>query len=136
MTEFRRVTDRFSVAPQISVEDVARAKQAGFSAIINNRPDGEEPGQPTSDEIMAACTAQNLTYAYAPVMGPPTQAQAAVTREALETGAAVLAFCRSGTRSINTWALGEALEGASKDEIFRLGQAAGYDLRPTLSTIA
>jgi len=136
MTEFRRVTDHFSVAPQISVEDVARAKQAGFSVIINNRPDGEEPGQPTSDAIKAACEAQDLIYAHAPVMGPPTRAQAAVTHEALETGAAVLAFCRSGTRSIHTWALGQALEGAAKDDLFRLGQAAGYDLRPTLSTIA
>lgn len=136
MTEFRRVTDRFSVAPQISVEDVARAAKAGFSVIINNRPDGEEPGQPTSDQIKAACEGQNLVYAYAPVMGPPTRDQAAVTRDALETGAAVLAFCRSGTRSINTWALGEALEGAPKTEIFQMGQAAGYDLRPILSTIA
>ena len=136
MTEFRRVTDRFSVAPQIAVDDVARAAQAGFTAVINNRPDGEDAGQPTSAEIEAACRAQNLSYAFVPVMGAPTREQAAATQRALATGGAVLAFCRSGTRSINCWALGEALADAPKDDLIRAGVAAGYDLRPILSTIA
>ena len=135
MTEFRRVTDQSSVAPQIGVADIVRAAQAGFKVIINNRPDGEEPGQLTSAEIEAACTAHNLTYAFIPVVGGPTRAQAAATREALEKGAPALAFCRSGTRSINTWALGEALEDAPKDDLIRAGLAAGYDLRPLLSSI-
>lgn len=108
MTEFRRVTDLFSVAPQISVEDVAKAAEAGFTVIINNRPDGEEPGQPTSDEIKAECTAQRLYYAHIPVVGQPTARQGEAMREVIEAGGIVLAFCRSGTRSINTWAVGEA----------------------------
>ena len=44
MSQFRRVTDQLSVAPQISLGDVDEAARQGFRLIINNRPDGEEPG--------------------------------------------------------------------------------------------
>jgi uncharacterized protein (TIGR01244 family) len=45
----------------------------------------------------------------------------------------VLAYCRSGTRSITTWAFGEVLAGTTpRDELARLGAEAGYDLRPAL----
>ena len=48
-------------------------------------------------------------------------------------GGKVLLFCRSGTRSIVTWSLGEALAGArSRDELVWLGSAAGYDLNGVL----
>ena len=42
MSEFRKVTDELSVAPQIDVADVERAKALGFVMLINNRrlPDG------------------------------------------------------------------------------------------------
>ncbi|HZC16035.1 MAG TPA: sulfur transferase domain-containing protein, partial [Caulobacteraceae bacterium] len=48
MAEFRKVTEGFSVAPQIDLEDLPRAAAQGFKLVINNRPDGEAPGQPTS----------------------------------------------------------------------------------------
>jgi uncharacterized protein (TIGR01244 family) len=44
----------------------------------------------------------------------------------------VLAFCRSGTRSITAWALGEAASGRDRAELVRLAAAAGYDLGPVL----
>ncbi len=46
MSDFRRVTEDFSTAPQISVADVAEAARLGFRTIINNRPDGEDPSAP------------------------------------------------------------------------------------------
>ena len=48
MSDFRRVTDDFSTAPQISVADVAKAAALGYSTIVCNRPDGEDPGQPSA----------------------------------------------------------------------------------------
>lgn len=134
MTEFRRVTDRLSVAPQIAVEDVARAKDQGFTLIVNNRPDGESPDQTPSGHIEAAARAAGLDYLHIPVMGGPTRVQAEAMREALEGAAGpALAYCRSGTRSIMTWASGEALaESTPRDELARLGAEAGYDLRPVL----
>jgi len=134
MSEFRRVTDAFSVAPQITLEDIARAAAEGFVLVINNRPDGESPDDPQSAEIEAAARAAGLDYLYAPVVGGPTTAQAQAVAEAVEdAGGPVLAYCRSGTRSINTWALGQALAGTKpRDELVRAGAAAGYDLRPIL----
>ena len=37
---FLTLSETVSVAPQITPEDVGAAKAAGFTAIINNRPDG------------------------------------------------------------------------------------------------
>ncbi len=134
MTDFRRVTDSLSVSPQITVEDVARAKAEGFALIVNNRPDGEDPSQPTGAEIEAAAKAAGLAYVHVPVRGGPTQEQVDAVREAVEAaGGPVLAFCRSGTRSIVTWSIGQALSGAAdRETLVRQGYEAGYDLSGVL----
>lgn len=134
MTDFRKVTDDFSVAPQIELSDVARAKAEGFTLVINNRPDGETPDQPTSAEMEAAAKAAGIAYVHIPVRGGPTQEQVEMERQILaENPGKVLAYCRSGTRSIVTWALGQQQAGIrSKDELVQLGAAAGYDLAPVL----
>jgi uncharacterized protein (TIGR01244 family) len=134
MSQFRRVTDQLSVSPQIAVEDLQAAAAQGFRTIVNNRPDHEEPGQPTSAQFEQAAVAAGLAYVHIPVRGGPTPEQVeAVRRVVEEADGPVLAFCRSGTRSIVTWSIGEALSGArSRDELIRLGQGAGYDLSPVL----
>ena len=134
MSDFRHVTDELSVAPQISVDDVAEAARLGFKLIINNRPDGEAPGQPTSAEIEAAATAAGLKYVHIPVVGGPTAAQVEAERALLaEAPGPVLAFCRSGTRSIVTWSIGQAQAGAmSRGDLIGLGREAGYDLSGVL----
>ncbi len=134
MTEFRAVTDQLSVAPQIALDDLAKAAAQGFRLVINNRPDGEEPGQPTSAQVEAAATAAGLAYVHIPVRGSPTPEQVEAEQQlfATEPGP-VLAFCRSGTRSIITWSLGQALAGdLSRAELVALGDAAGYDLSNVL----
>jgi uncharacterized protein (TIGR01244 family) len=133
MAQFRRVTDRFWVSPQIDLADLDEAKAAGFTLIINNRPDGEAPGQPCCAEIEAAARALGLDYLAAPVFGAPDAGQVTAVREAMAGGAKTLAFCRSGTRSIFTWALGQA-DGENHRDLARLGAAAGYDLSPVLRT--
>jgi uncharacterized protein (TIGR01244 family) len=134
MTEFRRVTDQLSVSPQIQLDDVATASQQGFRTLINNRPDGEEPGQPTSSQMQVAAAAAGLAYVHIPVRGGPTPEQIEGVRRVVdEAEAPVLAFCRSGTRSIVTWSLGQALSGQrSREELVRLGRDAGYDLSGVL----
>jgi uncharacterized protein (TIGR01244 family) len=135
MSDFRRVTDDISVAPQISVADVDEAARQGFRTIINNRPDGEDPAQPASAEVEAAAKAAGLAYFHIPVRGGPTPEQVETTNRVLaEAPHPVLAFCRSGTRSIVTWSLGQASAGThSRDELIGLGREAGYDLTNVLS---
>jgi uncharacterized protein (TIGR01244 family) len=130
MTDFRKVTDKFAVAPQIELSDIARAKAEGFVLLINNRPDGEAPGQPTSDEMESAAKAAGIAYAHIPVRGGPTPDQVDAEHRLLaETDGPVLAWCRSGTRSITTWAIGEAMAGARpRQELVALAADAGYDL--------
>ena len=134
MSDFRTVTDDFAVSPQIAVEDVAAAAAQGFKLIINNRPDGEQPGQPGSAEIEAAAKAQGLAYVYIPVVGRPTAEQAKATRDAAASaGGKALAFCRSGTRSITAWSMGQAAAGdRPADQLVELGSGAGYDLSGVL----
>ena len=130
MSDFRRVTDTLSVSPQVTEADMVRAAAEGFVLVINNRPDGEEPGQPTSAEVEAAAKAAGLGYVHIPVRGAPTPDQVEANYRAVEAaGGPVLAFCRSGTRSIVTWSLGQfQADERSAQELVELGSQAGYDL--------
>src|ERR1051326_5151675 len=110
MASIRPVTGDFAVAPQIDASELKSIAADGFRQVINNRPDGEEPGQPSSAEMAAAAGAAGLAYLHAPVRGMPTREQVEAVDAALVAGP-TLAFCRSGTRSIMTWALAEAISG-------------------------
>ena len=134
MSDFRHVTDDFTTAPQISLADVAEAARQGFKTLISNRPDGEEPGQPTAAEVAAAAAAAGLAFHHIPVRGGPTPEQVEATQAVLqEADLPVLAFCRSGTRSIITWSLSQATSGAlSRADLVGLGRTAGYDLSGVL----
>lgn len=138
---FIRLTDTVAVAGQIAPTDVATAAAQGFVGLVNNRPDGEEDDQPACADLRAAATAAGLTYTAIPVdhrgfnRGQVT-ALAAVLDAA--TGP-VLAFCRSGTRSANLWALAEASRGGDPDAIIAAAARGRYDvsgLRPTLVALA
>ncbi len=130
MPDIRTVTPDFAVAPQLEPADMAEAKARGFTLVINNRPDGESPDQPSGAEMEAAARAEGLDYLAVPVVGRPNEGQVAAVLEAVKSSKGpVLAFCRSGTRSIVTWALGESQRGGrTRADLVGLGQAAGYDL--------
>ncbi len=135
MAEFRSVTEDFAVSGQIFPDDVQSAADQGFVLIINNRPDGEAAGQPTGASIESAAKAASLAYREIPIVGRPSPEQAAAVRAAIEVaaGGKTLAFCRTGNRSITVWALGEAAAGArGREELIRVGRAAGYDLSGVL----
>ena len=133
MPQFRKVTDDFQVSPQITPDEAREAAAAGVTLIINNRPDGEVPDQPKSADIEASARAAGADYLAIPFAGRPTPEQAKAQADAVDGAKGpVLAFCRSGTRSITTWALGEAAKGRDRAELLRLAAAAGYDLAPVL----
>lgn len=141
MTNFHRVTPTFSVAGQLSAADMQRAADAGFKVAIKNRQEGEEPGQPTEADLHAAAVAAGLSFHSLPFAGAPPPVVVAETAALMEqTAGPILAFCRSGRRSILAWALAEALLGeASPDEILALAAGAGYDLggaREALKSLA
>lgn len=100
-------------APQLTPEAMAAAAEAGFKAVINNRPDMEGgPDQPTSAAIEAAAKAAGLAYAYLPVNGgyqsPEEIARCAELLKSLPRP--LLMFCRSGARSTKLYMQAQALD--------------------------
>ena len=134
MADIRHVTDRFSVAPQIALEDFADLARAGFRHVINNRPDGESPDQPGSAEMEAAARKAGLTYVHAPFVGQPTMDAVKAARAADGMGK-TLAFCRSGTRSVTAWAVAQAGFGEEAAYILESAAEAGYNLAPMVGTL-
>lgn len=127
---FIPLAPNFWVSPQITADDLGAAKALGVRLVINNRPDGEEAGQPISAEIEAAAKALGLSYASIPV-GPmgvsPAHLDAFDAAIAANKGG-VLAFCRSGTRSTIVRALSEARAGRPVDDIISEAAEAGYNI--------
>jgi len=102
---YRQITDEYAVSPQITADQIDQIKAAGFRSIICNRPDGEEPGQPTAAEIAAAAEAADLIFRHIPFVGSQmTEADVQKMNEALdEIPGPVFAYCRSGARSTNIY---------------------------------
>ena len=129
----RQLDEKTLVDGQIAPGDVATLKALGVTMIVNNRPDGEEPGQPTSAEMEAAARAAGVNYVAIPFAGKPGESEIAAMGEALAAAEGpVLAFCRSGTRSAAAWANVQTRQGRSADEVLEAGDKAGYDLRAWL----
>lgn len=129
---FRTLTDKVLVAPQIDVQAVAAARDAGVTLIINNRPEDESPDQTPGAEIEAAARAAGMNYIAIPVTHsgfsqPQVDAMAAALSGA---DGKVLAYCRSGTRSTLLWALAQASQGDHPAVLAEQAADAGYDLTP------
>ena len=127
--ELKRINEHVSVSPQISPDDVAAIKAAGFVAIVNNRPDGESPDQPTSAVIEQAAHDAGLAYHYIPLgREGVTPEMVEQTKSVLEGSAGpVFCYCRSGTRSTTLWALSQAGKQPAA-EIISAAANAGYDM--------
>jgi uncharacterized protein (TIGR01244 family) len=125
----RKLDERTYVARQIALDDVGAVKAAGVTMIVNNRPDGEGPDQPTSAEMEAVAQAAGLGYRYIPVRGGFSPEQVEAMTAALDDAKGpVLAFCLSGTRSTFLWALARASQGEDGEELIAKAADAGYDL--------
>ena len=105
--EYRQISDNYSVSGQILPEDIAAVKAAGFKSVICNRPDEEQPGQPSADSVKQAAEAAGLEFRYIPVIsGQITEENVADQALALEDlQGPVFAYCRSGARCTNLYAL-------------------------------
>jgi len=127
----RQLDDKVLVSGQIRPAEVAALRTEGVTLIVNNRPDGEEPGQPLGVEIEEAATAVGIDYRSIPIIRGIGPADADAMRDAISSSPGkVLAFCRSGTRSALAWALTRNDEGMARDEIERRLISAGVDPTP------
>jgi len=127
----RQLDDKVLVSGQIHPDEVAALVSEGITMLVNNRPDGEEPGQPLGVEIEEAARAAGLDYRAIPIIRGIGPADAEAMQEAIKSaGGKLLAFCRTGTRSSLAWALAKNDEGMPREEIEERLRSAGVDPTP------
>lgn len=131
MLEFRKINDRLSVSPQICAADVIDIQRAGYVAIINNRPDGEEANQPWNEDIEEEAVRLGIPYHYVPVINAPFAPQmiekTRMLLEKYQEQGPILFFCRSGTRATHLWAYSQTSKTPAV-ELVTMAAGAGYDL--------
>jgi uncharacterized protein (TIGR01244 family) len=111
-------------------DNIEALAAAGTKIIVNNRPDGEDPGQLPADEARQLCAAHGIAYHHIPFVAATLSAADIDAFAAVLKGAAgpVVAHCRSGTRSTMIWALTRMREGADPVALVALGQRNGVDI--------
>ena len=132
---FKELSPTFSVAPQLTAADIAEAAKMGFRSIVCNRPDNEEPGQPTASDISRLAESNGMAFAHLPVLpGQIANDDANAMRDALaHLPGPILAFCRSGTRSATLWALADSDQEPAIT--IDTAKSAGFDLSSILPAL-
>ena len=134
-----KIDDRLTVDGQPSQETLSALASGGFATIINNRPDAEEPGQPGSAAEKAILEQSCLAYRFIPVTATTiTEADINAFQAAVSAAKGpVYAHCRSGTRSLTLYVLGEVLAGRMKPgEVEAFGRERGFDLSGAVQWLA
>jgi uncharacterized protein (TIGR01244 family) len=126
-----------SAAGKLDRDNIEALADSGVRTIVNNRPDGEDPGQLPAAEARRLAEARGIAYHHIPVTA------ATLTRADVDAMAALLAaaerpivlHCRSGTRSTLLWALVRLREGAEPAQLVAEAARHGIDIA-ALPTIA
>ena len=95
---------------QLFEQDLRLAAKQGVRSIVNNRPDGEAVGQPSSGDLAEVARALGITFVDFPVDSN------SLTRQDVEAFARIrddlerplILFCRSGARSMRLWEMAES----------------------------
>jgi uncharacterized protein (TIGR01244 family) len=127
--DIRNLTPTYAVSPQIDPSDLAVLKEAGFTTIIDNRPDGEIPPHLHTSVMQAQAVGLGLTFVANPVIGGAlTMDNVAAQKAAIaQATGPVLAYCASGNRSSVVWALAHAGQ-MPVDDLVGIPAKFGYQL--------
>ena len=138
--EIRALTPTYAVSPQIEPADLPVIKAAGYTTVIDNRPDGEIDEGLQGSAIRKAAEALGLTFVLNPLIpGAFTPENVAVQSAAIAgSKGPVFAYCASGNRCSIIWAMMNA-GNMPIDDLVAIPARFGYKLdhlRPTLEAIA
>ena len=128
MLQICKINNHLSVSRQIH-NDISDIVVAGYRSIICNRSDNEDLGQPSFADIEIEIKKHNLEARWQPVCaGTLQEIHGREFGELLNIlPSPVLAYCRSGTRSIMLWALFQARKRSVSDILYYTTRA-GYDI--------
>ncbi len=127
--KFKLLTHDLYISDQLTFDDLKEAAELGIKTIINNRPDQEEENQLLSSELEQTAKKLGLNYHYLPVYpGKFTHEDAEKFAQILdENPAPYLAFCRTGNRSCNLWALSQ-IDIHNKEKLHQWANNIGMKL--------
>ena len=136
--QIKNINAGLAISPQITVDEIAEIKAAGFRSIICNRPDGEGADQPSYAEIAKAAKKAGLETEYMPIVpGKVADGDAVKFGDIVrDLPGPVFAYCRTGTRSVTLWSLSEGAGGTPLPEILQATKRAGYDMSGVVRRIA
>lgn len=119
-----------AAAGNLTPDDIAALADSGVKTIVNNRPDGEDPGQLTAAEARRLAEARGLAYHHIPFTGATlTRADVDAFDALLKTAPTPLVVhCRTGTRSTLLWALVRMRQGDDPAALVALGAKNGVDI--------
>ena len=135
--DIKALTPHLSASPQILASELQAVADAGFKALICNRPDGEGADQPSFDEIAQAAAALGLQASYLPAETGKVRDEDGKAFGALlhQLPGPVLAYCRTGMRSTTMWALSQS--GVTPlPQILEAGRKAGFEMQSLVQRIA
>ncbi len=135
--DLRKITDDFSVSPQIEAADIPAIVAAGYRSVLCNRPDGEESDQCVYDEVAEAAREAGLEARSVPITSGLIRAEdmAAFVEALDQLPGPILAYCRSGTRCTMLWTIAQYGQIAPED-IMTLTRDAGYDMSGVLNQLS
>ena len=101
----REIDNKFSIAEQIHKHDLPVLKEAGYTDVVCNRPDNEDPGQPAFAELEAEALKIGMKTHHLGFDGQDYRPDhISGLREVLDDAAGkTVAFCRTGNRSLLLW---------------------------------
>lgn len=108
-----KISEDFFVGPQIEPKEVAALAQNGFRAVICNRPDNEQFGQPSAEAVGRAAAEVGMAFHYIPVVpGQAGRKEVEAMAEALRASdGPIFAYCRSGARAASLYQAARATVG-------------------------
>ena len=130
MLEITHITPNFAIGPQPTSKDFAAIRSAGFSSILNARPDNEAGSYLLSTEARELANLEGLTYVHCPSENHAlfeidiiNQFERALT----DIPPPIFAHCKSGTRTTILWAL-VAARHRHVDNVIAILRRAGQEL--------
>ncbi|WP_037587238.1 TIGR01244 family sulfur transferase [Stenoxybacter acetivorans] len=127
----------FFCAPQISLTDIQAAKALDIDAVVCQRPDFEEPNQPTGEEVKQWCQDAGMAFVFLPVIPGQITVKDVKQFDELTRGyQTLLGYCRTGTRASILWAANEVAHGnLTADEAQQIIADSGRDIGAAINLL-